>query len=261
MTYPFPKDWSAYGSIAMVFFRLMGLMIIAPGFSHQAVPRLYKILFGLSLSVALFPLLESKLMPVPSSIEGIVAYAISETAIGFVMGFAAYITFEAINLAAQFVGYQLGFGSVGVLDPASHASVSALVPLAGWIGLMLMLLTDMHHQILHLFVASFDVTRAKAPTWAGNSALTTFVVDQAGRLFIEAVRLAAPFTLLVLACNCVVGILSRMLPQMQMLLFVFPITMTLGLAALWLVMPEWLDCIGELVQGMAGNLAESLRML
>lgn len=261
MSFPFPKDWSAYGSIAMVFFRLMGIVIIAPGFSHQAVPRLFKVLFALSLSVALFPMLVDKLAPVPSTVEGVAAYALKETAIGFVMGFAAYVTFEAIHMGAQFVGYQLGFGTAGVLDPGSQSNVSALVPLAGWIGLMVILLTDMHHQILHLFVLSFDVTRAKEPDWAGNLPLTTFLVDQAGRLFLEAVRLAAPFTLLVLACNCVVGVLSRMLPQMHMLLFVFPITMTLGLLALWLVMPEWLECFEELVQGMAGSLAGALKAL
>jgi flagellar biosynthesis protein FliR len=82
-----------------------------------------------------------------------------------------------------------------------------------------------------------------------------------GDLFVTAVRMAAPFTLLALASNFAVGVLNRLIPQMNVMLFSFPITILLGLITFYLVAPELLDFIEEMISSTGEKTVALLRAL
>ncbi len=257
----FPNDWRVYLSVLAVFLRLLGLFILVPGFSHQTIPSSVKLLLALVISLAIYPVVRHAVPPVPLHIGGMAVYALRESLIGFLMGFVAYLTFEAIHLAAHFMGYQMGFGAASLFDPVTQASVSVLVPLAGWLALMVFLFMDMHHYLLSLFVQSFDVTRGADFARLTGKGVITLLTDGTSRLFVIAIKIAAPFTFLVLASNVATGILSRLLPQMQMVLFVFPVTIFLGVCSLYLFAPEMLEYFEELMDQMGQDLVLLLRTI
>lgn len=240
----------SYLRVALIFLRMLGLFLLVPGFSHKAIPGTVKVLFALSFALVMFPILSPKLALLPTSTEGLVAVALRETVLGMLMGFVAYATFEGIHLAAQFIGYQLGFGTVGLIDPVNHAQVSPLVPLHGWIALLLFFATDLHHWVLQLFFSSFVVTESMDLGVLGGMPLFNLLTATTADIFVIAIKMAAPFTLLVLASNAAIGILSRMLPQMQVLIFSFPITILLGLLALYWVTPATGDNIGLVFESL-----------
>jgi flagellar biosynthesis protein FliR len=240
MTELYPANWTVYLDIGAIFFRLLGLFLVAPILSHRAIPTMFKVLFALSFSLALYGILKPHLHPLDLSIGGLLGMVVRESAIGLMMGFVASITYEAINLAAHFVGYQMGFGTASLMDPQNSSQVSTLVPLQGWLAVMVFWISDMHHDVMQVFTQSFQVT-AHLTSWnMANVEVFQFYVAATAKLFWLAIRLAAPFTLLVLCCQVALGILSRMLPQMNLLLFSFPITILAGLAGLYLLAPEYL---------------------
>lgn len=261
MNFLYPRDWGVYLTIFMIFLRLLGFFILVPGFSHRSIPSSFKLLFAVIIALALFPVLRHRLLPVPMDVGGMALYAVRETAIGFLMGFVAFLTFEAIHLAAQFVGYQMGFGAVGLIDPVNHSSVSVLVPLTGWIALMVFFFTDMHHQLIRLFVYSFEITRPVSIGALAEVSVVKLFIQTSANLFVVAVKIAAPFTLLVLASNCGVGILSRLLPQMHMILFVFPVTIFLGMCTLYLLAPDLIDYFEEIMEQMGQDVLILLRTI
>ena len=150
------------------------------------------------------------------------------------------MTFEAIHLAAQFIGYQRGLGTVGLMDPVTQPQTSAIVPLASWIALMVFFYTNMHHEILKHFVMSFEVTQPLSAETIQRKEVLNLFVDVSARLFLIAIKIAAPLTLLVLCSNAAVGVLARLLPQMHVMLFSFPVTILLGMLALYLLAEELL---------------------
>lgn len=252
----YPRDWLPYLNIAGICLRLLGLFVAAPIFSHRAIPLQFKLLFALSFSLALYPILKTHLPVFDVGVLGIVTLALRETAIGLLMGFAISMTFEAVNLAAHFVGYQMGFGTIGLMDPQSSSQVSGMVPLHGWLAILIFFVGDMHHDVLQAFTLSFQATSAHLDV--GNMGLFQYYVTLTAKLFWLSIRLAAPFTLLLLGCQVGLGVLARLLPQMNLILFSFPITILVGLGSLYLLAPEYLSYL-ELV--LADSSTELVRLI
>ena len=108
-------------------------------------------------------------------------------------------------------------------------------------GQKLLALSFRHTAALH----SIDLT---------SQGVFQFVVGLTFKLFWLAIRLAAPFSLLVLCCYAALGVLARMLPQMNLILFSFPITILAGFAALYFLAPEFLETLERCLSEVSGEL-------
>lgn len=245
----YPYVWNHYLDICTVGVRLLGIFLLAPAFNHRSIPAVIKIVLALSLSLALFPIVKPYLNPFPTDLFDILALAIRETFIGLFLGLSAHLAVEAIHVAAQFIGFQMGFGVGGLMDPQMQSSVTVMVPLYGWVVLMLFFTLNLHHELIYLFVQSFRITKGIDGVFVENSQVMKIVLGMFGELFVTAVRMAAPFTLLALLSNLAVGVLNRLIPQMNVMLFSFPITILLGLLTFYLVAPELIDFIENMISG------------
>jgi flagellar biosynthetic protein FliR len=155
----------------------------------------------------------------------------------------------------------MGFGSAGLIGPQNQASVSVLVPLYGWLALMVFFFADMHHNVIKLFVLSFQATRGFQDGVLSNTAVLAQIALLAGKLFVLAVQMAAPFTALVLVVNVALGVLGRTMPQMNIMLFSFPLTMIFGFCAMYLVAPDLLDYMVQVMGDLSGECLNLLRSL
>lgn len=254
-------DWRLLLQMAIVFLRLLGFFLFVPVFSDRAIPGMVKILLAVALTFALYPVVRPMLGAVPSDLSGLTAMVLRETAIGFAMGFVAYLTFEGIQLAAQFLGYQMGFGFVGLVDPVNQTQTSVLVPLHRWVAIVVFLIADFHHDLFTLFVRSFEVSTTLTTSFIDNKNLMAFLMAQVGHLFAIAVQMAAPLALVILATQVTVGVLARLMPQMNIILFSFPISILLGIAGMYIVAPEMINYLNNLLGQMSGNVMELLRIL
>jgi flagellar biosynthetic protein FliR len=261
MTSIYPNDWMAYLGVFTVFVRVLGFFLLVPGFSHKTVPVNIRVLLCMSLSLAFYPLVKSSIGSIPETWGGIAMLSLRETGVGLLMGFICYLTYEAIHLAAQIVGYQMGFGTAGLIDPQNQSNESLLVPLHSWLALLVLFSTDMHHQLLKLFLMSYVATQKMQITSFSNQETFRLITQVSGNLFVLAIQMGAPFTLLILSCNAVMGVLSRLMPQLNVMLFSFPITILLGFCALYLLAPEILEYIGNLLGEMGQNCIQLLRTM
>lgn len=251
----------AYLGVFTVFVRVLGFFMLVPGFSHKTIPVNIRVLLCLSLSLAFYPLVKSSIGSIPDSWGGIAILSLRETGVGLLMGFICYLTYEAIHLAAQIVGYQMGFGTAGLIDPQNQSNESLLVPLHSWLALLVLFSTDMHHQLLKLFLMSYVATQKMQIIGFSNQDTFRLITQVSGNLFVLAIQMGAPFTLLILSCNAVMGVLSRLMPQLNVMLFSFPITILLGFCALYLLAPEILEYIGNLLGEMGQNCIQLLRTI
>ncbi|MCX6103665.1 MAG: flagellar biosynthetic protein FliR [Proteobacteria bacterium] len=259
MTSLYPNDWMAYLGVFTVFVRVLGFFMLVPGFSHKTIPVNIRILLCLSLSLAFYPIVKSSVGAIPGTWSGIVILVLKESGVGLLMGFICYITYEAIHLAAQIVGYQMGFGTAGLIDPQNQSNESLLVPLHSWLALLVLFTTDMHHHLLKLFLMSYVATQKLQIESFSNIETFNLVVNVSGNLFALAIQMGAPFTLMILSCNLVMGVLSRLMPQLNVMLLSFPVTILLGFCGLYLLAPEILDFMANLLQEMGQNCVLLLR--
>ena len=147
------------------------------------------------------------------------------------------------------------------MDPQMQSSVTVLVPLYGWVVLMLFFVLNLHHELLTLFVSSFRITQKIDGNFLENTSVMNLVVQLFGDLFVVADRMAAPFTLLALISNLAVGVLNRFIPQMNVMLFSFPVTILLGLITFYFVSPELLNFVENLMSEASDRTVNLLRKL
>jgi len=261
MTSLYPNNWMAYLGIFTVFVRVLGFFMLVPGFSHKTIPVNIRVLLCLSLSLAFYPLVKSMIGDFPDTWGGILIVALKETGVGLLMGFVCYLTYEAIHLAAQIVGYQMGFGTAGLIDPANQSNESLLVPLHSWLALLVLFTTDLHHYLLKMFLMSYVATQKLQVASFSHVETFRLVTQVSGNLFALAIQMGAPFTLLTLSCNVVMGVLSRLMPQLNVMLFSFPVTILLGFCAIYLLAPEILEYMGNLLNDMTQNCILLLKTL
>ncbi len=257
----YPTDLSSYLNVMMIFFRLMGFLVLLPGLSHKSVPNQFKVLFCLTLSLSLYPLIKPNLILFDESFSGFVGAAIRESSVGLLMGFMAYITFESISLAAQMLGYQMGLGTAALLDPVNQANVSLIVPLHTWIALALFFIGNFHHEALAIFAKSYILTKHTSIELVGNKPLLDLIVHTTSKLFVMAVTLSAPLTAVILLTNLMIGVLSRLIPQMNVILFSFPITIMLSLAGIYILAPELIEFLSHVLEQMGVDVTTALRTL
>lgn len=234
---------AALVAFGLASIRLLGFVLTAPFFSHEAIPLRVRASFALLLAFVLAPS-EASIALNPAALA---LSALGEALLGAALGIAASLLFAAIGLAAEAASVQGGLGAAAALDPASGASTMAPATLAQGIALLVFIAVGGHHELLR--AVAHGIT-AIPP---GEVSLASFarLPELGASLFADGLRFAAPYTGALLLSNGVVGLLGRAIPQLNLLSVQLPaqIALVLGLFALGAV--PFVDAVAEGVPGTA----------
>lgn len=217
----------------LYFLRGAGFVFIAPIFSARAIPAQFKValagIFGM-----IFLMIHQPLLPnVPYSLAEWAPMAVGELVIGMSIGFLVGIIFVIFQFAGRIFGFQMGFAIVNVLDPESEEQVSLVGEFLFTVVSLVFLNLNLHHALIFFFGSSFD--------WvpAGGISAATFTIVGITKiftsLFIVALQIAAPLLALLFMIDFGLGILARVVPQMNVFFVGMPLKIAAGLFMLSLV--------------------------
>ncbi len=214
----------------VVLARVGGLMTFAPFWSHKAATAKIRVVLAMVLALALTPAIMPRIATPPEGYVALFVVLLGEVAIGCILGFIGRVVFSALELAAHFVGAQMGFSLAGTIDPSTQANTAAFGTIAQMLGLMVLLSVDGHHWFLAATVRSFSTT---AP---GNFVMSPGMLGMMVRLSADAlavgVALAAPAIIVLLTVEFALEFFGRTAPQFQMFVIGFPVKIAVGL---WIV--------------------------
>ncbi len=227
MSLSIPLD--AVVGFGLALTRMLGIFLYAPVFGHTVVP--FRIRLGLAVTIAWFvtPYLGLTAETIGA---GLGIAVVREALVGVALGLGAQLVFAGFSLMAELASIQGGLGAASVLDPASGANSVVLTSLVGSFSLFVFLAVDAHHDLLRAAWMSFE----KLPPGGDQSLVPGFIgLAQLGQgVFELGVRLAAPFTAVMLVTNLAVGMLGRAIPQLNLMALQLPaqVGITLLLLAL-----------------------------
>lgn len=219
------------------FFRILALMSSAPLLSSRAVPMRYRI--GLSALIAMLVVLPTDPTSVSSlaSVQGLGIIA-QQILIGVSIGFAAKLIFAAFEMAGEIVGLQMGLSYAGFFDPQS-GTANAVGRTFSTLALLSFVTLNGPLLLIGVILNSFTVFPIIETAQASQSAATSAypwslreLVGMGANVFATALSLAMPFIAMLFLVNIILGVVSRIAPQLNIFAVGFPVTLGSGLVLL-----------------------------
>lgn len=226
-----PSTPAAAALAVLLAIRIGGLMLVAPVFSTQAVPMRVRAALMVLFTVLLYAVARGNV----ASLQVTPASAISESLVGFAIGFGAAVFIGGAQLAGDVLAVQIGVSGAGALDPLSQTQSSSLGHFTQLLALTLLIAAGGHILMLQALAASLHVVHVggMVDLRGGLAAL----IRLGSQLFIVGLRFAAPVIAAVLVGNVALGVLARVAPQLNVLAVAFPLQIGLGFFVLWAAMP------------------------
>jgi flagellar biosynthetic protein FliR len=219
----------------------------------MSVPVRVRLTIALVLTAILLPLHRAA-YPIELSLPGpVLALLFQELLIGAVLGLTARLTVSALTVAGSIVAQQLGLGFVTAVDPTQGQQGVILGNFLSVLGVTLIFAMDLHHLVIAALNDSYSLFKpGEAPVFGDIAALFTTTVASAFRV---GVQLSAPFIVFGLLFNLGLGVLSRLMPQMQVFFVGLPLSILVGFLILILVIAAMMNSFIELVEGVLMQLA------
>ena len=240
--------------------RMTGLFILAPFFGGLNVPQTIRVGASVAFSFAIFPVVDGLgAVAAPGTVIGFAVAVVCELFIGWLIGFVAYVSFAAINMAGKMMDMQVGFSIVNVMDPTSGQQIPLIGSFLYNLGLIVFVVTNGHHVLLSSLVGSF--TSIPLLTLDPSMSLVELIARFTVGIFSTGVQIAIPVTCAELMTNVGLGILARTMPQLNIFVVGVPMHIIVGLSVLSIVLPFYVLFLDVVFNGMYGNINAALRVL
>ncbi len=242
-----------------VFFRVAALILFTPILGSSQIPARLKIGFILFISIALFPTLHHVAMPQPRGLFELAVFIFSDIAVGLAIAFAIRLIFTSVQVAGTVVDFQMGFGVVNVIDPQTQSQVSITAQFQNILTVLLFLATDAHHAVIGAMAESF--VRINPQTLDFSSLTPGFILEIFSRMFVVAVKIAAPIMAILFFLSVGLGLVARTVPQMNVFIVGFPLQIGVGLLMIGLALPFFSILIQNQIAEMPAKILALMQTL
>lgn len=225
-----------FGEFFALMFRLGGLFLIAPVFSNDAVPM--RIRGGLVFFISLisFPtLVANDLLPQMTNLGDLIIVGSGEMLVGYTIGFFLNFIINLMQMSGRFYSIQMGFGIINVFDPLAEASVPIISQLKTILMTVIFLLLNGHHLLIDAVFKSYQWIPTAAVIDFGH--LNEAIYQEFDHIFDLAFLIGVPLIGVVFLVSITLGLLTKLAPQMHVMMIGFGIKVMLGVSTFIFLAP------------------------
>lgn len=216
----------------LVMMRITGLLTTAPIFQSRNLPAVTRVGWAFLVSLVLTPVLPGVIDLEHPAV--LILMVVQELLIGLLMGFVVNIIFAAFQVAGQMIEVPMGFGLVNVLDPMTGTQMPLVGQVKHIIALWIFLLVNGHHTLIRALVESYRLLPAGKPPFFAHG--VELIVKVFSGMFLLAFRIALPIVGVLFLTTVGLGILVRMIPQINVFTVGLPLKVLVGMVLIWLSM-------------------------
>jgi len=221
--------------LLLVFVRLGSAMMLLPGFGEAYISPRIRLLIALTVSVVVLPVLPPVLPALPSSPVAMLLLILGEVFIGLFLGSVARILMAALSIGGMMIATVTGLANALTNDPTAAQQGSITGSFLSTLALLIIIVLDLHHLLLRGVIESYTLFIPGQSLLVGDfSEMITRVVAKA---FLLGFQMASPFIAIGLIFNLGLGLLSRLMPQLQVFFIAIPLQIIIGLAVLMAALP------------------------
>ena len=235
-----------------VMTRIGAAMFAAPLFGGGTVPYQVRVVLTAALALLVCAWTPVAAPPALLSVNGLL-FTAGEVLIGLAMGFVLQLSFAAPTLAAEVIGAGMGMSIATTADPVSGASSPALGQYFAVVLTVIFLGTGAHLNWIGLLVESYAAFPPGTP-WLSAGRMD-LIAQFAGQMFLTALLIALPVTLILLLVQVTTGIISRSAPSLNLFSLGLPAGVLAGLAAMIAAAPMFTDLMIDISASAVGHAA------
>ena len=210
----------------LVFARIGAMVMLLPGLGEVNIPVRVKLAIALLLTFIMLPLHRAAYHVDMNSMPALVVLMVHEIIIGIVLGATARVTLSALQVAGSVIAQQLGLGFVTSVDPTQGQQGVLIGNFLTLLGIALLFATDTHYLVIAALSDSYKIFAPGELMPSGDvAALATRAFAGAFKIGLQ---LSAPFLVFGLVFNIGLGVLARLMPQMQVYFVGVPLSIFTG---------------------------------
>jgi len=224
--------------VGLLSVRLTVALALSPAFASFGVPGPVRVVLTLALA---FLLLAGHSLP-PEAVAWaqdpltLLSACGAEVLLGALFGLSVHIVFAAFAIAGRLLDVQIGFAIGSTFDPVTRTRADIVGALMSLLAVTLFFVSDSHMELVRFLDRSVDLfPLGQLP--ALDDPMRPLLA--AGWMYAFAIALAAPVSVALLLVDIAVGVLSRNMPQMNVLVMATPIKVLVAFLVLSLSVRTW----------------------
>lgn len=219
----------------LTFARVGTMTMLMPAIGERTISTRVRLGFALALTFVLYPLAqETYPQTIPEGTGTLMLLVGGEFIVGFFVGLAARLILSALQVAGATIAGQSGLAFAQSFDPSQGTQGALFGNFLGVLGLTMIFATDLHHLVIGGIHDSFKLF--PPGEWMPVGDLAKYAVMTVADAFKVGIQIAAPFLVFGIIFYFGLGLLNRLMPQIQIFFIAMPANITFGLILLFLLL-------------------------
>lgn len=219
----------------IIFLRFSSALMLMPGFMTTYVNVRLRLSVALAVTLILSPLLSPYIPPQsPDFLETIKIYFF-EITYGIFLGLMMQFLFSALNLVGNIAGTAIGFSNAQLFDPTTQTQSLVLESFLSITAITIIFITNIHHLMFSAIIDSYEIFPVGGALPVGD--LANFLSTTLNASFVIGFKIASPFIAFTIIFYCGMGLISRLMPQLNIFFLSLPLQIYLGLGLLFITTP------------------------
>lgn len=162
-------------------------------------------------------------------------YCVNEVMTGIILAMIVNICFDFIKFAGAWMDTHIGLSMINLFDASSQSTSTLLSNIFHWIGIMVFFLIDGHYMLIKSLIESFQVVSL------GTTIIYQETINQVflsiSQYFIIGLKIAIPIVLIIIIADICMGLVSRSVPQLNVMILGMPLKILVGFLCIIIAMP------------------------
>lgn len=238
-----------------IFARMSGFVLFNPILGRRNIPGIVRGGIVMVLSVLVYSMADGTLV-VPTGTIDLAVRILLELCLGYLLGLIMQFFFYIPLLAGEAADTQMGMTMAKTYDAGAQASMSMTATLLTVLMTMLFFVANGHHTLLRILVTSGSIIPF------GAAAFGDAVVNAVLEVFIDCTLLAVKLCLPVVAAELIgqvgMGILMKMIPQINVFAINIELKVIIGLLLVFFLLGAFSEFLLETERTMLSTMRDIL---
>jgi len=241
----------------LVLARISPLFVVAPLFSSRQLPARVRTIVACALAVGLTPIAMHG-QQIPNDVLALFGLVLKELLVGLGFAMSLALLFAAVSSAGALLDMLVGFSFGAIVDPLTGNQSAVLTQLYGLVALAVFVAIDGTSWVIGGLARTYDLVPVTAAPDVRS--LAAGVVATFTTIFSSALQVAAPVLLALVITDVAFGVVTRVVPQLNVFAVGFPVKVVVGLLVVAASLPFVSGWIGDQLQLSVAQALQTIKL-